>query len=150
MNSLENFKEVTKAMLGMYPSEHKLHQWLREESHKWEALAERLFEVACFLKSQKKRDPAKCNDKMYALWRAWEYAFPGKSFNKFHGIFCTIRHFIHEYEMSGWISKESNETFNGTLVKVKALLRCMPGTIQRVELTNARIQENLKGGLLDE
>ena len=70
MNSLENFKEVTKAMLGMYPSEHELHQWLREGSHKWEALAERLFYVACSLKSQKKRDKKKCDDKMYVLWRA--------------------------------------------------------------------------------
>ena len=48
MNSLQNFKEVTKALLGMYPTGHTIHQWLKEESIKWEALAEVLFDVACF------------------------------------------------------------------------------------------------------
>ena len=150
MNCLENFKEVTKALLGMHPPDHAFRQWLEDKCKKWEALAERLFDIACFLKSQKKRDPTECDVKMYALWRAWEYAFPGKKFNKFHGLFCTIRNYIHEYHMSGRVSEESNEAFNGTLAKVKALLRCMPGTIQRVELTNARTQGNLKEEILNE
>ena len=56
MNSLQNFKEVTKALLGMYPTGHTIHQWLKEESIKWEALVEALFDVACFFgKSEKKR-----------------------------------------------------------------------------------------------
>ena len=65
------------------------------------------------LKSQKKRDPAVRDDKLYVLWKAWQKAFPGKLFNKFHGMFCTIRHFIHKYHMAGRISEESNEAFNG-------------------------------------
>ena len=45
---------------------------------------------------------------------------------------------------------EQYEAFNGTLAKVKRLFGCMPGTVQRVELTNARTQGNLKGDILDE
>ena len=101
------------------------------------------------MKSQRKRDPAECDDKLYVLWKAWQKAFPGKSFNKFHGMFCTIRHFIHKYHMAGRVSEESNEAFSGTLAKVKRLLACMPATVGRIELVNARTQGNLKGEILE-
>ena len=33
------------------------HDWLSERVGNWEALAEALYQVHCFFKSQKKRDP---------------------------------------------------------------------------------------------
>ena len=149
MNFLQNFDEVTKALLGMYSPENHIHQWLRKETLKWEELAAALFDVHCFLKSQKKRTPIDCDNKLYTLWKAWQKAFPGKSFNKFHGLFCTIRHFVHKYHMTGRVSEESNESFNGVLARVKRLLASMPATVGRVELINARTQANLKGEILE-
>ena len=52
--------------------------------------------------------------------------------------------------MSGKISEESNEDFNGTLNNVKSLLQCMPSTTDRINITTARTQVNLKGNVLDE
>ena len=51
--------------------------------------------------------------------------------------------------MTGRISEESNEAFNGTLARVKERLRCMPTTITTIEVTNARTQSNLKEDILD-
>ena len=51
--------------------------------------------------------------------------------------------------MTGRISEESNEAFNGTLATVKSKLKSMPTTATRVEVTNARTQSNLKGEILD-
>ena len=69
-------------------------------------------------------------------------------FNKFHGMFCYIRLYVHTYEMTGRISEESNEAFNGTLADIKTRLRCMSTTSARVEVTNARTQNNLKEEIL--
>ena len=51
--------------------------------------------------------------------------------------------------MTGRVSEESNESFNGVLAKVKRLLASMPATVGRVELINARTQANLKGEILE-
>ena len=61
-------------------------------------------------------------------------------FNKFHGMFCTNRHFIHKYHMAGWVSEESNEAFNDALEKSERLLACMPATVGQLELVNRRTQ----------
>ena len=50
---LQNFKEVPKALLGMYQPDDPTHQWLTKESLKWEELAEALFEVHCFFEKPK-------------------------------------------------------------------------------------------------
>jgi len=50
--------------------------------------------------------------------------------------------------MTGRISEESNEAFNGTLADIKTRLRCMSTTSARVEVTNARTQNNLKEEIL--
>jgi len=71
-------------------------------------------------------------------------------FNKFHGMFCSIRRFVHEYEMTGRILEKSNEAFNATLANVKSRLRCMPTTSTRIETTNARTQANLNGEVLNQ
>merc|ERR1712238_596794 len=89
----------TVGLLGMYPPGSEEHEWLKIETIKWNRLARALFEVHCFLKSQKKRDPEECDDKLYELWNAWQAAFPGMKFNKFHGLFCGTRNFIHKYHM---------------------------------------------------
>ena len=51
--------------------------------------------------------------------------------------------------MTGRVSEESNESFNGVLAKVKRLLACMPATVGRVELINARTQANLKEEIIE-
>ena len=135
----------------MYPDKDSdLGKWLDDETKKWEGLGKAIFDVGCFLKSQKKRSPEVCDDKLFVLWYCWEVAFPGKSFNKFHGMFCTIGEFVHKYEMTGRVSEESNESFNATLAEIKYRLKCMPLTKQRIEITNAQTQGNLKGDILEE
>ena len=69
-------------------------------------------------------------------------------FNKYHDMFCAIRRFVHKYEMTGRISEESNKAFNVTLAEIKKQLRCMPTTMTRIEVTNARTQSNLNGEIL--
>ena len=66
-------------------------------------------------------------------------------FNKFHGLFCTLRRFIHKYQMAGRVLEESNEAYNGTLWFVKGYLKSMPNTKQRVHTTTSREQGNTKG-----
>ena len=150
MDCLEHFKAVTHALLGIYSPDHPLHKWLEERCPKWEALAAACFDVSTFLKSQKKACPVKCDDLFFALKLAWEAAFPKKGFNKYHALFFEIRRFIHEYHMAGRASEESNEAFNGRLTKAKDFLKRMPSTIQRIELTNARVQSNLNGEILND
>ena len=84
---------------------------------------------------------------LYILWCAWEDAFPGQKFNKFHAAFCTARDYVHAYHMAGRVSEESNESFNAVLEKVKDLLKSMPTTVGRVGLINARAQGNLKSSV---
>ena len=149
MISLQNFHNISDTLLGMYPQEHEVHQWLVERVKEWNGLAKAIFDVGCFLKSQKKRCPRECDDKLFSLWCRWSYAFPGMKFNKFHGMFCAIRKYVHEYHMAGRISEESNEAFNATLAEIKGRLRCMPVTSTRIKVTNARTQSNLNGEMLD-
>ena len=148
MNCMQNFNKITTALLGMYPPEHELHHWLVVQVKVWDHLADAIYQVGCFLKSQKKRSPMICDNKLFRLWMSWQCAFPGMKFNKFHGMFCCIRRYVHTYEMTGRISEESNEAFNGTLADIKTRLRCMPTTSARVAVTNARTQNNLKGEIL--
>ena len=68
-----------------------------------------------------------CDNKMYALWLARQKTFPGKSVNTFHGMFCSIRNFVHAYEMDRRGSEESNESFNVVLASSKRLLVYMRG-----------------------
>ena len=56
---------------------------------------------------------------------------------KFHAMFCTIREFVHRYEMAGRVSEESNDSFNGTLAEIKDRLKSMPGTKQQIGVTNS-------------
>ena len=92
------------------------------------------------MKSQKRRSPTKCDDKLIVLWSKWEEAFPGKSFSKYHGLFCTIRKFIRKYKIAGRISKESNEVFNSTIAAIN--------TTTHIEVPNARTQSNLNGEIV--
>ena len=50
--------------------------------------------------------------------------------------------------MTGRISEEINKAFNGTLADIKTKLQCMSTTLARVEVTNARTQNNLKEEIL--
>ena len=65
-------------------------------------------------------------------------------FNKFHGLFCTTRDFVHKYHMAARVSEESNEAFNAVLASVKRMLRCMPATVGRIKTTNQQTQVKLK------
>ena len=108
-----------------------------------------MYDVGIFLKSQRKRSPVVFNHKLLRLWCRWEEAFPGKSFNKFHGIFCTVRNYVHLYHMAGRVSEESNEAYNGTLDDTKSTLRCMPSHTKRIDKVTERSQANLKGEVLE-
>ena len=55
MNCMQNFSKITDALLGMYPQDHEVHQWLLLQVGPWTNLASAIDYVGCFLKSQKKR-----------------------------------------------------------------------------------------------
>jgi len=68
MISLQNCKKVTEALREMYPDkDSNLGKWLDDETKKWEALGEAIFDVGCFLKSQKRRSPQSCDAKLFVL-----------------------------------------------------------------------------------
>jgi len=90
LTSVGNCHKVFDALIGMYLQGHEIREWLDPQVVKWKALGKCLYDVGCFLKSQKKRSPQDCDQKLFMLWCTWEDAFPGKSFNKYHGLFCTI------------------------------------------------------------
>ena len=106
MKSVENCHKVFDALAGMYSSDHEIHQWLSVEVPKWQRLGDALFDIGCFLKSQRKRSPDILDMKLLRLYCRWDDAFPGKKFNKFHGMFCTIRRYVHEFKMTGRVSEE--------------------------------------------
>ena len=149
MTCLQNWNKITTALMGLYPVGNAIHDWLGEMTPKWETLANALYSVQCFLKSQRKRCPNECDEKLFTLWKAWQDTFPGQSFNKFHALFCAIRSFIHKYHMAGRVSEESNESFNHVMDKKMTLLASMPITVGQVNLVNARTQGNLKADVSD-
>ena len=133
MNALENFGEVTRGLMGMYDVGTAEYEWLKIETPTWDRLAEKLYNVCCFMKSQEKRDPEECDDLLYELLWAWKGAFPDVSFNKFHGLFCGNRNFVHKYKAIGIFSEESCEAYMSVLEKGKDRLRLkgMPETENR-------------------
>lgn len=106
--------------------------------------------VGTFLKSQRKRSPEFLDRKLLRLWCRWEDAFPGKGFNKFHGLFCTVRNFVHRYHMAGIVSEESNEAYNGTLATIKRPLCTMSSHTKRINKINERAQGNLKQKVMEQ
>ena len=132
MICMENVEKVADTLIGMYSVEHKIHQWLVLKVELMNTLTSAIYDVRCFLKSQKKRSPSVCDDSLFNLWMCWNCAFPGMKFNKFHGMFCTIRRYMHTYHMLGRISEDSNEAFNVTLAEVKSKLKIMPTMTTRI------------------
>ena len=57
MNALDNFDQFSIGLLGIYPPGSKEHEWLKIKTVEWNRLARALFEVHCFLRSQKKGIP---------------------------------------------------------------------------------------------
>ena len=45
LNSVQNCGRVFKALLGMYPPGHEVHEWLVVETRKWGRLAYALFDI---------------------------------------------------------------------------------------------------------
>ena len=127
-----------------------IHKWLMVEGVKWERLGNSLYDVGTFLKSQRKRSPEVLDHKLLRLWCRWEDAFPGKGFNKFHGLFCTVRNFVHRYHMAGIVSEESNEAYNGTLATIKRPLCTMSSHTKRINKINERAQGNLKQKVMEQ
>jgi hypothetical protein len=74
---MQNFSKIIDALLGMYPQDHEVHQWLLLQVGPWTNLASAIDDVGCFLKSQKKRSPDICDYKLFRLWIGWQCAFPG-------------------------------------------------------------------------
>lgn len=133
LTSVQNCGKVLDTLLGLYPEEHELHQWLSVEVIKWGRLGNAIFDLGCFLKSQKKQSHKLLDEKLLRLWCHWEGAFPGKSFNKFHGIFCTVRIYVHRYHMAGRVSEESGKAYNGMVKDTKGIVACMPCDSRRIE-----------------
>ena len=132
----------------MYPPGHQIHQWLAAETKKWERLGDALFDIGCFIKSQRKRSPRVFDEKLLRLWCRWEDAFPGKQFNKFHGLFCTMREYVHVFHMTGRVSEEGGEAFNGVQKRTKSSVGCMPSNRRRINKIAERSQGNLKGDVM--
>ena len=63
---------------------------------------------------------------------------------------CTLCDSVHEYHMTGRVSEESLDAFNGTLTGVKKPLMNMPSITDQVQVVTVRGQANLKGSLLNE
>lgn len=148
LHSVKNCRQVFKALLGMYPPGHQIHQWLAAETKKWERLGDALFDIGCFIKSQRKRSPRVFDEKLLRLWCRWEDAFPGKQFNKFHGLFCTMREYVHVFHMTGRVSEEGGEAFNGVQKRTKSSVGCMPSNRRRINKIAERSQGNLKGDVM--
>ena len=68
MKSVENCRKVFDALLGMYSSDHELHQWMTVEVDKWQRLNDTLFDISCFLKSQRKQSPEVLDMKLLGLY----------------------------------------------------------------------------------
>jgi len=130
--------------MKIFPEDTEIYDWLAEKTPIWRDLGEKLLAVHLFLKGQGKKDDLECDVLLYDLWVAWKVAFPDAKFNKFHGLFCATRNFIHKFGMAGRVSEESLEAFNAVLAEIKKVLRSMPVTTVRMNKINERIQGNLK------
>ena len=148
LTSVGNCNKVFDALLGMYPLDHELHKWLEVEVVRWRCLGKALYDVGCFVKSQRKRCPVVFDNKLLRLWCRWEDASPGKGFNKYHGMFCTLRNYVRLFHMAGRVIEESNEAYNGTVASLKKVVKCMPSHEQRIDKINERAQGNLKGEVM--
>jgi len=144
MNMLQNYSVVTDGLMKVFPEGTDMYDWLAEKTPMWRHLAESLMAVHRFLKGQDKKDDLECDVLLYDLWIAWKVAFPDVKFNKFHGLFCATRNFIHRYGMAGRVSEESLESFNAVVAEIKKVLRSMPTTTGRMKKINERLQGNLK------
>ena len=47
--------------MGLYPVDNVIHEWLGDMTPRWEKLADALYAVQCFLKSQQKIYPSECS-----------------------------------------------------------------------------------------
>ena len=45
LTNLKNYRTVFEALLGMYPADNEIHQWLKEQIVKWEPLTNFPFDV---------------------------------------------------------------------------------------------------------
>ena len=64
----EKSGRVINTLIVMYLVDHHIHQWLVLQIRKWEPLANALYDVGCFMKSQWKRSPAICDKQLFRLW----------------------------------------------------------------------------------
>ena len=127
----------------MYQPGHEVHQWLSVVTKKWERLADALFDVGTFVKGQKEQSPQVFDKKLLRLWCRWVDAFPYKKFNKFHGIFRTLRRCVHAFKMTGRVSEEGGEVFNGTQKCNKDFVKSMSSHTRRIRKITERFQGNL-------
>ena len=83
-------------------------------------MAAPLYDATCFFKSQKKRDPKECGEKVYALWCGWGDAYPGQNSTKLMLLSALYRIMcICKYHMAGRVNEESTEAFNSVFGKNK-------------------------------
>ena len=90
-----------------------------------------------------------CDNILYELWWAWKNTFSEMKSNKFHGMFCGMRNFVHRHESAGRFLEESCESYMTVLDNMKRMLGGMPQTKSRVNLIGGRGQGNLKESIYD-
>ena len=59
-----------------------------------------------------------------------------------------MRRYVHVFHMTGRVSEEGAEAFNGVQKHTKSLLGCMPSNSRRINKIAERSQGNLKGDVM--
>lgn len=127
-----------------------MYAWLKEEFTKYERVAETLYPILTYMKSQEKRDPQHFKKLIYQFALAFEAAFPDKdAFNKLHFLFSHLPKFTELWEMIGIVNEESFEAFHSRLSMIKSLLKSIPSDSQRVGTINARMQSLLNEKIME-
>lgn len=160
MTFLQNFNRVREKVVNMYapnfsgPSpptlrELAMFEWLKGLFARFQRVADTLFHILTFLKSQEKRDPHVFKELVYQFALAWEDAFPDKNaFNKLHFLLGHLPEFIELWEMIGVVNEESFEALHSRLARIKNLVKSMPSHSERVAVVNARMQTMLNENIL--
>ena len=59
-----------------------------------------------------------------------------------------MREYVHVFHMTGRVSEEGGEAFNGVQKHTKSSLGCMPSNSRRINKIAERSQGNLKGDVM--
>ena len=161
MDTMENFKKLSKRVVGMYApganlsslsslQELSMHTWLKSQFMKYDHVADTLFKILKFLKSQEKSQQDKFKELVHQFTLEWDTIFQDNDiFNKHNFLICHMPTFAAIWEMIGIVNEESFEAFHSCLARVKDQLKSMPYHLLWVETINARMQSLLKEEIME-